>query len=122
MRTQLNPKIEAGRVVSLVHGPSPRGAMYGAFVVLGPCGRKLAVVAGTGYDDVPWEHVSVSCDGKHPPNWQEMCWIKDQWWNEEETVVQFHPKRSQYVNLHERTLHLWKRIGQEIELPPLVAV
>jgi hypothetical protein len=61
-------------------GGSPRGAIYGAFEVMGPCGRKLAIISGDGVDVGPlsgWEHVSVSTD-RHPPNWQEMAWVAEQ--------------------------------------------
>lgn len=121
MRTQLSRKIEAGRVRDGYLGSS-HGVMYGMFLVPGPCGRVLKIMAGEGDPLIPWEHVSVSVQGKHPPNWQEMCWVKDQWWGEEETVVQFHPKASKYVNTHPNCLHLWKRVGPEHELPPLIAV
>jgi hypothetical protein len=64
-----------------------------------------------------WEHVSISL--KHrTPSWKEMCMVKDLFWGEDETVVQFHPKKSEYVNYHLFTLHLWKRRGEEYKLPP----
>ena len=64
-----------------------------------------------------WEHVSVSYR-RRTPSWEEMCRVKDMFWNEEETVVQFHPKRSEYVNIHPHCLHLWRRCGEDYELPP----
>lgn len=68
-----------------------------------------------------WEHVSISLP-KRCPNWEEMCFIKDMFWEEEETVIQFHPPKSQYVNRHPFTLHLWKNKKQEIQLPPSILV
>jgi len=124
MRDKLDPKIEAGRVVSW-HGRSPVGAMYGAFIVMGPSGRRLKIIAGVGDDEIPWEHVSVSLDikkAKYPPNWDEMCWVKDHWWSKDETVVQFHPRHEIYVNIHPHCLHLWRKLGPEPEMPPLIAV
>ncbi len=68
-----------------------------------------------------WEHVSVSL--KHrTPNWAEMCFVKNLFWDETETVVQFHPKKSEYVNCHPYVLHLWRKVGQEHELPPSILV
>lgn len=64
-----------------------------------------------------WDHVSVSYR-KRTPTWDEMCKVKDMFFNEEETVVQYHPKKSEYKNLHEHCLHLWRKQGKEIELPP----
>lgn len=64
-----------------------------------------------------WEHVSISMD-KRCPTWDEMCMIKDIFWDKEECVVQYHPPKSVYVNNHPYCLHLWKKIGQEFQLPP----
>ncbi len=72
-------------------------------------------------DGAGWEHVSVSLKNR-TPNWKEMCFIKDLFWDEEETVVQFHPPRSQYVNQHPNCLHLWKPIGEIIKTPPSILV
>lgn len=62
-------------------------------------------------------HVSVSLP-RRCPTWDEMCLIKDIFWDEEECVVQFHPPRSQYVDTHPYCLHLWKKIGETYETPP----
>ena len=64
-----------------------------------------------------WEHVSVSLP-RRCPTCDEMCLIKDIFWDEEECVVQFHPPRSQYVDTHPYCLHLWKKIGETYETPP----
>ena len=78
-------------------------------------------------DGLGWEHVSVTLQDhrnrRHPkavkrcPTWEEMCFIKDMFWNKDETVIQFHPKESAYVNVHDYVLHLWKKVGKEHELP-----
>ena len=70
-----------------------------------------------------WEHVSV-CPFKHHimPSWDDMCYIKNLFWNEEECAVQYHPPKSQYVNLMPNCLHLWKPIGREVEMPSLSLV
>jgi hypothetical protein len=65
-----------------------------------------------------WDHVSISKKINDTPTWEEMKYAKDLFFNEDETVVQFHPKKSEYVNVHPYTLHLWKKQGEEIELPP----
>lgn len=65
--------------------------------------------AGTfvvGFDEGGMEHVSVQLY-KRIPTWDEMCEIKDIFWDEEEMVVQIHPKKSQYVNITD-ALHLWR--------------
>lgn len=68
-----------------------------------------------------WEHVSVSLNNRCP-NWREMCHIKDLFWDEEDTVLQFHPPKSKYINNHPYCLHLWRPVGKDIELPPQHAV
>lgn len=71
-----------------------------------------------------WEHVSVIIrDRKNRklirrcPTWEEMCVVKDKFWNEDEEVIQVHPKKDDYVNHHQFCLHLWKPIDQELILP-----
>ena len=64
-----------------------------------------------------WEHVSVSFAGR-TPTWEEMCKVKDTFWNDNECVIQYHPAKSEYVNNYPYCLHLWKKIGSEFETPP----
>lgn len=65
-----------------------------------------------GFDEDGWEHVSVSHHNKKRlPSWDVMCRLKDMFWYPEETVVQMHPKESQYVHgVGDRgnVLHLWR--------------
>lgn len=74
-----------------------------------------------------WEHVSVSVlvTGMEPqrvPDWSEMCFIKDTFWDEEDAVVQFHPPKSEYINMHNFVLHLWRRSGENFDTPPKIMV
>jgi hypothetical protein len=76
-------------------------------------------------DGSGWEHVSLHIieDGKtETPGWEEMCKIKDLFWDKEDCVVQYHPPESQYVNNHENVLHLWKPVNFKIPMPPLIMV
>lgn len=63
-----------------------------------------------------WEHVSV-CPYKrsYTPSWDDMCALKDMFFHENETVVQYHPAKSEYVNNMPNCLHLWR--PTEAELP-----
>ena len=72
-------------------------------------------------DGEGWEHVSVSTKNRCP-TWKEMCAIKDLFWDEEDVVVQYHPKRSDYINIHKYCLHLWRPIDMNITVPPLYLV
>ena len=58
-------------------------------------------------DEPNFEHLSVSCRGR-TPSWDEMCRFKDMFWKDEEECVEFHPSKSDYVNLHEHCLHIWR--------------
>lgn len=94
--------------------------MNGAFEIpLNGFGHRIIahciVSDSTGLDDTSqlagWEHVSVHIQeyGKQRvPTWAEMCAVKDIFWSPEETVVQFHPPKSEYVNNHPFVLHLWR--------------
>lgn len=76
-------------------------------------------------DGRSWEHVSVHMvdNGKQEtPTWDEMCIIKDMFWDEEDCVLQYHPPRSHYVNHHEHVLHLWRSTDKEIPIPDPILV
>lgn len=95
----------------------------GYFFIPSPnAGRTLIVIASDGRG---WEHVSVRAmkgNGDHVPYWDEMCFIKDTFWDDEDVVMQLHPKKSEYVNNHRSVLHLWRPIGQTIPTPPSILV
>jgi hypothetical protein len=93
------------------------GEAFGAFQVPFK-GQDLRVIASDGEG---WDHVSVSLPNRCP-TWEEMCRIKDLFFDEDETVVQFHPKKSEYVNCHPYCLHLWRSQDQEAVLPPSILV
>lgn len=71
-------------------------------------------------DGEGWKHVSVSIEGEtKPPTWSIMCKVKDLFWDDEDVVIQYHPKKSEYVNMHEGCLHLWQptRNGHVLPFP-----
>lgn len=68
-----------------------------------------------------WEHVSVSMPTR-TPSWKQMCFVKNLFWDDEDVVIQYHPAKKDYVNLHEHTLHMWRPVGQEIPTPPKLFV
>ncbi len=98
------------------------GDCFGAFEIPFQ-GRILVIIASNGLNSYgyDWEHASVSLANRCP-NWPEMCFVKGLFWGEEETVIQFHPPKSEYINNHEFCLHLWKKVGSEFELPPGILV
>src|SRR5215475_376117 len=96
---------------------------FGAFLLPPKIGnRQLVAIASNGKG---WEHVSVSArQGKRviTPVWDEMCYVKSLFWDEEDCVIEYHPPRSEYVNCHPNVLHLWRPVGVEIPLPPSIFV
>lgn len=90
----------------------------GAAYLIKVGGQPLIVIASNGRG---WDHVSVS-HRKRCPTWHEMCRVKDMFFSEEDIVLQFHPPKSDYVNVHPRCLHLWRNQTSEIELPPIELV
>jgi len=105
-------------------------------------GWSLALICsdGTEAPDKPewqWEHVSVHAyrdqkievvgllgRGSKPglkqrtPTWKEMAFVKDLCWDAEDVVIQFHPRKSEYINNHPHVLHLWRPTRAEIPTPP----
>lgn len=123
MRKKPPEKIEAGRVRNGPMASNARYGMTGMFRVHGPCGTELTIVSSEGDDEgsAGWEHVSVSTL-RRPPNWQEMCWVKEAFFEDNESVVQFHPPLADYVNNHPHCLHLWRHISLEFPRPPSILV
>lgn len=111
---------EQARVRQGEYGSTKTDGNNGAFMLASPIpGREIAIIAS---DGLGWEHVSVHCyqrRGKRQwtPTWEEMCWVKSLFWDSEDVVLQFHPRESEYVNLHPHTLHPWRPIGIEIPTP-----
>lgn len=65
-----------------------------------------------------WEHVSVApFDRKYTPNWDDMCWLKELFFRDDEVAVQFHPPKSEYVNNLGNCLHLWRLASSTNYMP-----
>lgn len=87
-----------------------------------PIAYFLFCIASDGGMDgeTPWEHVSVTI--VHPldkrcPTWDEMCAVKNVFWDKKDCVIQYHPPEDKYVNQHPHCLHLWRKPGVEIPIP-----
>ncbi len=77
-------------------------------------GNGLRIIASDGEG---WEHVSVSRTHRCP-TWEEMCWVKDRFWDADDCVAQFHPPKADYVNFHPYCLHLWRPTTATFPRPP----
>lgn len=103
-------------------GDSAGGENWGYFEIPTRHGLLRAVASdGEGPEAGGWEHVSVSLASRCP-TWDEMCLVKSLFWPDDETVLQFHPRKSEYVNYMPFCLHLWRHGGTEAELPPSILV
>src|SRR5215203_288132 len=107
-----------------VCGTKP-GDNFGAFTI--PAGAvQLSVIADDGAmlpSHAQWEHVSVHVQGEaRTPTWEEMSLVKSLFWDAEDAVIQIHPPKSTYVNIHPSTLHLWRSVSARQPLPPTILV
>jgi hypothetical protein len=114
---------ERFRIISGRMGSNQSYGNNGAFRIPSPRGkRELFIIAS---DGMKWEHASVhASQGQedYTPTWDEMCFIKDLFWDDEDVVMQLHPKKSQYVNNHPNTLHLWRPTESSIPTPDSILV
>jgi hypothetical protein len=106
MRDTVPDRLEDGRNPQL---SEPAYGLTGAFEIMGPCGAVLRIIANDALEPEAdgWEHVSVSTK-KRCPNWDEMCFVKDLFWEEEELVIQYHVPKSDHINNHPYVLHMWR--------------
>lgn len=89
-------------------------------LIAAPTHATLYLIASNGGG---WDHVSVTVAGEgRCPLWSEMAWVRDQFFEPGETVMQLHPPRDQYINNHAYCLHLWRAHHQAIPLPPTIMV
>lgn len=118
MLSEYSAEVERGRVVTGKYASRP-GDRCGKFIIplrlKGARRVHLHIIAGTGFG---WDHVSVSlrCT-RRAPTWDEMCAVKDLFFDAEECVIQYHPPRSVYVQRHPYCLHLWKPHNHTIPMP-----
>ena len=127
MRDPWPDELERRRILADSGGWSSNpGDPYGAFelrpgpstvVMLDALRTELRIIANRAdRTSAWWEHVSVSTPDRCP-TWMEMCMVKALFWNEDELVVQFHPRKIDYVNFHPYTLHLWRPTRHKDRMP-----
>lgn len=113
MRAKIPKVIEKCRVTTGVMKSDKSMGFNGAFIIRHLSAHLTVIIS----DEALWDHVSVSLPSR-TPTWGEMNFIKGMFFDNEETVIQFHPPRSQYINNHAFCLHLWRDQSREIVLPP----
>lgn len=65
-----------------------------------------------------WEYVQVTAPDRCP-TWEEMKWVKDCCWDNEDVCFQLHPAASRYINKSEFSLWIWRPTENDIPQPPL---
>ena len=80
---------------------------------------RFPVMKAIASDGGGWEHVSITLTtAKRCPTWEEMCYIKKLFWDEQDVVMQLHVSKEKHINNHPWCLHLWRPVDTEIPLPP----
>lgn len=77
---------------------------YGAEIMVGK--YKGSVVFSN--NERGYEHVSFCPYNGRLPDWNAMCELKDMFFDDEEEAYQIMPKKSEYVNMVDNCLHLWR--------------
>ena len=98
---------EAFRVTSGKMRSDTRSGNNGRFEIPCKIKNRIRVLNIIASDGAGWEHVSVSMPDRCP-TWNQMCFIKELFWDENDAVIQIHPPQSDYVNYHPYCLHLWR--------------
>ena len=75
----------------------------------------------SGLSGEPFEHVSVST-ARRCPRWEEMEFVRRQFFEDDECVMQLHVPESDHINTHNFCLHLWRPVKTPIPRPPAVCV
>ena len=80
------------------------------------CFLNFIISWGAGF-----EHCSVSLPNRCP-SWEQMCVMKELFWKDDETCMELHPSKENYINNHPYCLHIWRPINESIPLPPSIMV
>lgn len=59
-------------------------------------------------ENLKFNHVSIVIN--HSPTYEELKAIKEVFFYDEDTVIQFFPSEREYVNIHEKCYHLWELV------------
>lgn len=117
---KLYSDIVKDRRVLRVMDANPEDGMHCMVCLNRDMNHPATVIASWG---LGWDHVSAHFDGRRtPPTWEEMCELKDVFFTYDECVMQLHPRKKDWVNIHSTTLHLWRPQNEPIPTPPKIMV
>lgn len=106
MKSKLPLILESSRIHDPRFEAQKEGDRFGLFKIVYK-GARLQIIASCSTPELPWDHVSVRGHGC-TPTWEQMDYVCRLFWDDDECVVQFHPPRSDHVNIHPHVLHMWK--------------
>ena len=99
-------ELEKHRLILDYYDHDPGDECNGLFEIK-PMGLRVIISNGGG-----WEHVSVSRQSR-TPSYEDMNWVKNQFWSPEDCVMQLHVPVADHVNCHDHCLHLWRPTEQQ---------
>lgn len=74
-----------------------------------------AILSGDIIDGKRWVHLSVVRKDRMP-DWAELVAARDGIVGPEVEMIQYLPKKSEWANIHDFVLHLWKCVESELEV------
>lgn len=103
---------------------SEKGDTFGVFIIrIGS--YALLCIVGDGHF---WDHVSVTVRDKKGrqikrlPNYNELCKVKNLFFEDDEIVVHYFVPATDHVNINDWCLHLWKHQQKPFPRPPMYMV
>lgn len=67
------------------------------------------VCSAINFKDHEWEHIMLDLEEQgRCASYTEMSVLKETFWEESEIAIQVHPGKSNYINLRQYALHLWR--------------
>lgn len=114
VKDSTNPVLNLGAGTKNGFFSIPENVFKGGIPTFG--GHSALIIASDG-EETDWEHISISFPHRCP-TWDEMCFVKELFWEPEARVVQFHPPESEYINNHPYCLHLWRHKKLAMPHPP----
>lgn len=87
--------------------PEEIGDEHNGFFFMNILGRNFYIGASVSSDGL--QHVSVSApgEGRIVPTYEEICEIRNKFFEPSEPVIHFFHSDSKDINLNEKCLHLW---------------
>lgn len=120
MKKSLPNSIERHRIKTGVYGSDSSYGLNGVFIIPFDEKTQLQIMVS---DQCGWDHVSVTIyDRKETPSWDHMCFVKDIFFDDNETAIQYHPSKKAKININENVLHIWRPHNYVIKMPPTVFV